>query len=131
MQIFLSSVARDLKNERQAVIHQISKLGDRPIGMEYFGAGPQPPLDECLAKVEEADLMVLVLGSSYGSIHSETGISYTENEFHHAKKIGIDILVFAVTKLADKMATANDEVSAVKYQQFLKTVQAAYLYEEF
>jgi hypothetical protein len=131
MQIFLSSVAKDLKNERQAVIQQISKLGDRPIGMEYFGAAPQPPLDECLAKVEEADLMILVLGPSYGSIHPETGVSYTENEFQHARKIGIDILVFVVPKLADKIAAANDGASAAKYQEFLKSVQAAYLYEEF
>jgi hypothetical protein len=131
MDIFLSSVARDLKDERQAVVRQILKVGDRPIGMEYFGASPAPPLEECLSKLAEADLMILVLGPSYGSIHSGTGISYTENEFRYAQKAGIDVLAFAVEKLDEKIRIANDVDSASKYQAFIKSVGASVTYEPF
>src|SRR5712692_3196326 len=81
MDIFISSVGRDLKGERQAAISEVLKLGDRPIGMEYFGASPEPPLEACLSQLADADLVILVLGPSYGSVHSGTGVSYTENEF--------------------------------------------------
>jgi hypothetical protein len=65
MDIFISSVGRDLKAERQAAIREVLRLGDRPIGMEYFGASPEPPLEECLSQLADADLMILVLGPSY------------------------------------------------------------------
>jgi len=108
MDIFISSVGRDLKPERQAVIGEVLKLGDRPIGMEYFGASPEPPLEECLSQLADADLMILVLGPSYGFVHPGTGLSYTENEFRYAQKSGIDVLAFAAEKLSDKVIAAND-----------------------
>jgi hypothetical protein len=129
--IFISSVGRDLKPERQAVISEVLKLGDRPIGMEYFGASPEPPLEECLSQLANADLMILVLGPSYGSVHSGTGFSYTENEFRYAEKSGIDVLAFVAEKLNDGLITANDEIAAKKYQEFLNAVKANCTYEEF
>jgi hypothetical protein len=66
--------------------------------MEFFGASPEPPLEECLSQLADADLRILIFGPSYGSIHSGTGISYTENEFRYTQKAGIDVLAFAVEK---------------------------------
>lgn len=131
MHIFISSVGRDLKPERQAVISEILKLGDRPIGMEYFGASPEPPLEECLSQLADADLMILVLGPSYGSIHAGTGVSYTENEFRYAQKSGIDVLVFAAEKLGDKITAANDATAAKKYREFLNAATPNATYKEF
>ena len=79
------------------------KVSDRPIGKEYLGTSPEPPLEESLSELAEADLMILILGPSYGSTHSGTGISYTENEFKYAQKAGIDVLAFAVEKLDEKI----------------------------
>jgi hypothetical protein len=129
--IFISSVGRDLKAERQVVISEVLKLGDRPIGMEYFGASPEPPLEECLSQLADAHLMILVLGPSYGSVHAGTGVSYTENEFRYAQKSGIDVLVFMVEKLTDKITAANDATAERKYQEFLNAVKANATYEEF
>jgi hypothetical protein len=131
MDIFISSVGRDLKPERQAVIGEVLKLGDRPIGMEYFGASPEPPLEECLSQLADADLMILVLGPSYGSVHPGTGLSYTENEFRYAQKSGIDVLAFAAEKLSDKVIAANDATAVKKYQEFLSAVKANTTYVEF
>jgi hypothetical protein len=131
MDIFVSSVGRDLKAERKAAIAEILKLGDRPIGMEYFGASPEPPLEECLLQLADADLMVLILGPSYGSIHPGTGLSYTENEFRYAKESGIEVLVFAAEKLSEKIPSANDATTATKYQEFFNVAKANAIYEEF
>lgn len=83
MKIFISSTSGGLGAERKRVTETILKMRHEPIGMEYFSASPQPPLEECLSKVEEADLFILILGPSYGSVHSGTGLSYTENEYRH------------------------------------------------
>lgn len=131
MNIFISSVGKDLKSERQAVINEILKLGDRPIGMEYFGASPEPPLEECLSQLADADLMILVLGPSYGSVHPGTGLSYTENEFRYAQKSGIYVLAFLAEKLSDKVIAANDASAAKKYEEFLGAVKASSTYVEF
>lgn len=131
MDIFISSVGKGLKAERHAVIGEVLKLGDRPIGMEYFGASPEPPLEECLSQLADADLMILVLGPSYGSIHSGTSVSYTENEFRYAQKSGIDVLAFAAEKLGDKITEENDATSAKQYREFLNAVKANATYEEF
>lgn len=131
MKIFVSSVAKDLKGERDAVTRQILKLGDTPIAMEHFGSTPYPPLEECLGKVEESDLMVLILGPSYGSVHVGTDISYTENEFKHAKQIGIDILAFAVADLKAKIEVMNGHDAAQSYKRFLDAVQQDQTYDTF
>jgi Domain of unknown function (DUF4062) len=131
MDIFISSVGRELKLERQAVIREVLKLGDRPIGMEYFAASPEPPLEECLSQLADADLMILVLGPSYGSIHAATGISYTENEFRYARNAGIDVLAFAMERLADRIVAANDATASKKYGEFLHSVTARVKYDEF
>jgi hypothetical protein len=131
MQIFVSSVGSDLRTERETAISQILKLGDRPIAMEHFGSTFQPPLEECLAKVEDSDLVILILGPSYGSVHAGTGISYTENEFNHAKQIGIDVLVFIVEDLGPKIDATNASDSATKYQRFFREVQGSQTYEQF
>jgi hypothetical protein len=131
MDIFISSVGKDLKPEREAVTREVLKLGDRPIGMEYFGASPEPPLEECLLQLADADLMVLVLGPSYGSVHPGTGLSYTENEFRYAQKSGIDVLAFLAEKLSDKISAANDATAVKKYEEFLSAVKANATYVEF
>jgi predicted TIM-barrel fold metal-dependent hydrolase len=107
MKIFVSSVRAGLEAERNAVTDTILELQQEPIGMEHFSASPDPPLEECLSRVEEADVLILILGPAYGSIHSGTGLSYTENEYRHAKKLGLDVIAFPVEDLDAKIGVAN------------------------
>jgi Domain of unknown function (DUF4062) len=131
MDIFISSVGKDLKLERDAVTREVLKLGDRPIGMEYFGASPGPPLEECLSQLASANLMILVLGRSHGFVHPGTGFSYTETEFRYAQKSGIDVLAFPAEKLSDKVIATNDATAVKEYQEFLRAVKANTPFVEF
>lgn len=82
--IFLSSTFTDLKDERQAVTDAIRGLTDyEVIGMEGFGAQSCPALDTCLKEVQKADIYIGLLSDKYGSIHEESGKSYTELEYDH------------------------------------------------
>src|SRR5258708_4203954 len=131
MDSFIRSFGRDRKGERDGAIWWVWKVGERRMGMEYCGASPEPPLEECLSQLADADLMILVLGPSYGSVHSGTGVSYTENEFRYARKSGLDVLAFAAERLGDKITAANDVTAATKYQDFFNAVKANATYEEF
>jgi uncharacterized protein DUF4062 len=131
MNIFVSSVKGGLEVERQAVCKQILSLGDHPIAMEYFSASTEPPLDECLAQLDDTDMMVLLLGASYGSIHAATRRSYTHNEFKHANTRCIDVLAFAVGNLEQEIDEKNTPENARLYREFLEEVRSRVTYASF
>jgi len=130
MNIFVSSVAADLKRQRRATLKQIVGMGDRAIAMEDFGASPNPPLEECFAKLDEADLMVLILGPTYGSIHATSDLSYTENEFRYAIKRNLPVLAFTVRDLDRAVATNNPPENAEKYRKFISSVRSTVTHAE-
>jgi len=93
--VFLSSVARGLESHRQAARDAINGLdGYTCVGMEDFGARPDPPLEVCLAKLKECDIFVCILGHRYGSCPPGREKSYTEIEFDTAIELKKPRLVF-------------------------------------
>jgi hypothetical protein len=94
MKIFISSVRRGLEEERDALPSLIAALGHEPIRFEDFTAQPVPSREACLQGVEESDVYLLLLGSSYGDPVFDTGLSPTEEEWNVARRQGLPILVF-------------------------------------
>jgi hypothetical protein len=88
--IYVSSTSRDLDDERRMALSQIEQMGHTAfssITRELKKApGPGRILDECLAHIDECTVYVGIFGWCYGSIHAESGLSYTEHEFDHAMK---------------------------------------------
>ena len=88
--IFLSSTWADLKTHREMVLFTLAKLRRWVEAMEYFGALPGEPLDECLDAVRKADTYVAIIGTRYGS-KDRHGVSITQREyeeaFQHRKRI--------------------------------------------
>ncbi len=123
MKIFLSSTKTGLGDERRKVIDQIIRLREEPVAMEYFSASVDPPLEECLARLAECDLVVLLLGPRYGSIHPPTGRSYTENEYLQARASGKGVLVFVKQGLDELLQDGSEE--STKYREFLNQVMGA------
>src|SRR5262245_49724354 len=68
LRIFLSSTSQDLPEHRRAVVAAIHGLGQLPVYMETFGAGPKDPLETCRQLAKSADAMVLIVGSRYGHV---------------------------------------------------------------
>lgn len=93
--VFLSSTFRDLAPERDAATCAINRLGGAVcIAMEHRGAAPVPPRDACLTEVTRSDILVLVIGYTYGSIDPPTSLSMTRMEFEHARRQGIPVLAY-------------------------------------
>ena len=82
--IFVSSTFRDLKEERRRVREVIDDLAKRfPVrwvGMEEFGALAATPFQVSSAFAEKADIVVLIVAESYGSIAPDRAESFTDAE---------------------------------------------------
>ncbi len=99
LRIFISSVQKELAEERQAVKNFIlnDDLLCRFIGdvflFEDIPAEDRNPNDIYLTEVEERDIYLAILGYEYGW-KNEEGLSPTELEFNHATKKNRERLVF-------------------------------------
>jgi hypothetical protein len=81
LQVMISSTFRDLRHERTAVHDAIDKLaGDgfsiNAVAMEKFGSIAATPFDVSTGSAENADLIVLLLASSYGSVVPDRGVPH-------------------------------------------------------
>lgn len=85
LQCFISSTYDDMRDERMCCIDAILDSGHIPTGMEYFRAGKMQK--EIIKKyIQESDVVFLILGGRYGTIDSETKISYVEWEYNYASE---------------------------------------------
>ena len=91
--IFISSTYEDLKVEREKVTRAIMDLNNIPARMENFPAAGIRPKDLIERVIRECDYFVLMIGSRYGSI-SDSGKSYTEEEYNYAVHEGIPVIAF-------------------------------------
>ena len=94
MRIFVSSTFRDLEQEREKIHLFLKKAELESQGMEFFVAEPQSPKEVCLAEIDNADLVMLIVSDNYGSIDKDTGKSFTHLEFDRAKELKKPILAF-------------------------------------
>lgn len=83
-QIFISSTFTDLIDERQAAVEAILQAGHIPAGMELFAASNKSQLEIIKEWIDESDIYMLILGGRYGSIETDSGLSYTELEYNYA-----------------------------------------------
>lgn len=94
MKVFISSVVRGLGAERDAAERAVTTLDHTVVRSEDFGAVPSSPQRACRAGVRASDLVVLILGASYGTKDPTTGLSPTHEEFQEAQQTGRDVLAF-------------------------------------
>jgi hypothetical protein len=118
LQIFVSSTYHDLLEERQAAVAAILKAGHIPAGMELFTAGDQSQMKTIERWIDESDVYMLILGGRYGSIETESGLSYTEREYDYAVSKGKP--TFAVV-IDDRELKARLGLDSEKYGESKNT----------
>lgn len=92
--VFVSSTFVDLQQYRAAVRDVLHRMSAAVKGMEYFGATPETPKDECLRMVREARYYIGLFGMRYGSIDVESGKSMTQLEYEEAQRIRLPTLIY-------------------------------------
>lgn len=95
-QVFISSTYTDLIEERKKVLEVLLMADCIPAGMEAFVASDMEQFEVIKKVIDLCDYYILLIGRRYGSVHPETGKSYTEMEYDYAREKNIPVLVFAV-----------------------------------
>ena len=85
MKIFISSLISGFAPQRKAARVAITTLRHEPVMAEDFGALPTSPQIACLQGLRQSDMVVLILGDSYGAVQS-SGLSATHEEYREARQ---------------------------------------------
>lgn len=94
LRIFVSGRS-DLPDERTAAFDAIIEGGHDPDRYEDWPAFSQRPLEASIAAVKRNDILVLLLGTTYGLL-ADTGRSITHEEYLAAQEQKIPVLAFRV-----------------------------------
>lgn len=91
-QVFISSTFQDLQNARQEVSQALLRADCFPAGMELFPAADEEQFEFIKTVIDQSDYYIIISAGRYGSIHPETGLSYTEMEYDYAVEIGKPVI---------------------------------------
>jgi hypothetical protein len=100
--VFISSTSEDLPRHRQAARDAALRCDFHPRMMDYFAASANRPLAECMARVDQADVLVVIVAHRFGWVPDEQGgrkdrrRSITWLECQRARDNGKDVLAFLV-----------------------------------
>src|SRR5262245_14587847 len=139
--IFISSTAEDLAEHRARVFEAIMLLGLHPVAMEFFGARPGAPVEECRALAADASAVVVIVAHRFGWVPTPAeggdGVrSITWLEADAAEAAEKPVFAFLVDpafawlhgREQDSLVDAGDEASALRAfhrVQGLKQLRAA------
>ena len=96
--VFISSTLEDLADFRRAAVDAVLRLNWQPIDCGYWAAGGNPPLDTCLDKVGDADVVLAVVAHRHGwtppDQTDEGHKSITRLECELARENDIEVIPF-------------------------------------
>lgn len=98
--IFVSSTFADLQRHRLLVCEAIGRLQYGSQAMEFFGALPDTPKEECLRLVRSANVYVGIFAMRYGFIDPQSGKSLTQLEYEEAQTIRLPSLIYVMNEEA-------------------------------
>src|SRR4051812_32697695 len=99
--VFLSSTSEDLKKYRESARDAALAARFHPEMMESFTvSGARPPLAECLAKVSQAHVLVVLVAHRYGWVPTDQPGDEHKNitwlECEQAVRSGLEVLAFVL-----------------------------------
>jgi hypothetical protein len=118
--IFVSSTSGDLMNEYRISIHAfLSKdLGFIPIMWEdgkhfpYIDAVTGEPAIDSIRAVKQCHIYILIIGPTYGTRLTDTGLSITHEEYLSALNANIPIYAFVPEKILNVLKLYNENPNA-------------------
>lgn len=113
LRVFVSSTFTDLQPYRAAVREALHRLEIVVRGMEYFGALPETPRDECLRIVRGCRAYVGIFAMRYGSVDPDSGKSFTHLEYEEAQRIGLPSLIYLIDENRQPVLPANVDFGAI------------------
>ena len=94
----ISSTVKDFRDARKMLKEVLVAAGYRVLISEDGSIrtdSSEETYESCLQAVEQSDIIVFLIGNRYGSLYDKAeGISFTRQEYRHAKVIGKQYFVF-------------------------------------
>ncbi|MFH2130811.1 MAG: tetratricopeptide repeat protein, partial [bacterium] len=94
--VFISATAVDLSEYALEVKRQLENSGFQVTSMGNFGSQPEDAVEVSLTELENTDAVVGIYARRYGYIPAGDELSVTEQEYHHARKLGKPVFAFVV-----------------------------------
>lgn len=131
--VFVSSTFVDLQPYRTAVREALHRLEAVVRGMEYFGALPETPKDECLRIVRSSHFYVGIIAMRYGSIDLESGKSLTHLEYEEAQRLRLPSLIYLLNEERQPVLPKYIEFGepGEKLREFKQTLKASHVVSFF
>jgi len=134
--IFVSSTKKDLKSYREAVRNKLEELKEEfdieIIGMEDFGARPEPPLQTCLNEVSRSNKFIGIIGMRYGTVDESTKKSFVELEYDKAVEIGIPTLMYLIDENEGRIPPNSVECNKLReLKRFKKRIEKKHTIDHF
>lgn len=108
--VFVSSTFVDLQLHCAAVREAMHRLEVVVRGMEYFGALPEAPKDECLRIMRGCRAYVGIFAMQYGSVDPESGKSFTHLEYKEAQRLKLPSLIYLIDEERQPVLPVNVDV---------------------
>lgn len=123
--IFVSSTFFDLEAHRRHVRDAIIRLELTFKAMEFFGALPGTPKEECLRLVRTSNIFVGIIGMRYGVIDDIDGKSLTQLEYEEAQAVRLPTLMYLIDEERHPVLPKHVEIGVgaemlVKFKERLK-----------
>ncbi|AOF87327.1 hypothetical protein BSY239_3475 [Hydrogenophaga sp. RAC07] len=111
----------------------ITKLEVNSKAMEFFGALPNTPKEECLRIVRASDVFVGIIGMRYGYTDPATGKSMTQLEYEEAQTVRLPTLMYLIDEESHPVLPKHVEMGAgaEKLIAFKATLKNAHVVNTF
>jgi len=131
--IFVSSTFSDLQHHRQLVREAIGRLELGSTAMEFFGALPDTPKEECLRLVRSANAYIGIFAMRYGFVDPETGKSLTQLEYEEAQTVRLPSLIYLLDEETHLLLPKHVDtgLSAEKLRGFKGTLKNSHVVNFF
>jgi len=110
--IFVSSTFADLQRHRQLVREAIGRLEYGSQAMEFFGALPDTPKEECLRLVRTANAYVGIFAMRYGFVDPQSNKSLTQLEYEEAQAMRLPSLIYVIDEDAHPVLPKHVDTSS-------------------
>lgn len=124
-EIFIASRFEEFAELRELLRERINSFSVFPlqaIDLNDNAAGPRPPLGKCVSAVKRAEIMILLVGETYGGCPPNEERSFTHLEYLAATDESSSTVVlpyFIGASYADKLATFSRDPKLAGWQQVI------------
>lgn len=118
--IFIASRFEEFKEIREKLRDELSYYGMDFIDLNDNKAVSHPPLERSLQNVRESDIVILLIGDTYGDLLPEKLKSYTHLEYDEAIKYEKHIYIFYVESKARPTTMQKERERAIAWREDLE-----------